>query len=127
MLARGRDVGFICAELYISRNTANAHRRAIYSKLAATPGRGSSTSWRTAWEGSSARGRAAGRAQECGRPRQGAQGPRAGNRPGLLEGPPKHAPLRQEMNGGGTHSRSFSSRPERRHARRKTQISRVQP
>ena len=24
---------FICAELYISRNTANAHRRAIYSKL----------------------------------------------------------------------------------------------
>ena len=34
LLARGRDVGFICAELYISRNTANAHRRAIYSKLA---------------------------------------------------------------------------------------------
>lgn len=33
LLARGRDVGFICAELYISRNTANAHRRAIYSKL----------------------------------------------------------------------------------------------
>ena len=33
MLARGRDVGFICAELYISRNTANAHRRAIYAKL----------------------------------------------------------------------------------------------
>ena len=94
LLARGRDVGFICAELYISRNTANAHRRAIYSKLAATPGRGSSTSWRTAWEGSSARGRAAGRAQGCGRPRQGAQGPRAGNRPGLPEGPPKHTPLR---------------------------------
>ena len=33
LLARGRDVGFICAELYISRNTANAHRRAIYTKL----------------------------------------------------------------------------------------------
>ena len=33
LLARGRDVGFIYAELYISRNTANAHRRAIYSKL----------------------------------------------------------------------------------------------
>lgn len=33
LLARGRDVGFICAELYISRNTANAHRRAIYAKL----------------------------------------------------------------------------------------------
>ena len=33
ILARGRDVGFICAELYISRNTANAHRRAIYAKL----------------------------------------------------------------------------------------------
>ena len=33
LLARGRDVGFVCAELYISRNTANAHRRAIYSKL----------------------------------------------------------------------------------------------
>lgn len=27
-------VSFARAELYISRNTANAHRRAIYSKLA---------------------------------------------------------------------------------------------
>ena len=26
-------VSFACAELYISHNTANAHRRAIYSKL----------------------------------------------------------------------------------------------
>ena len=34
LLARGRDVGFICAELCVSRNTANAHRRAVYSKLA---------------------------------------------------------------------------------------------
>ena len=33
LLARGRDVGFICEELCISRNTANAHRKAIFSKL----------------------------------------------------------------------------------------------
>ena len=33
MLARGHDVGFVCAELCISRNTANAHRRAVYAKL----------------------------------------------------------------------------------------------
>lgn len=33
LLARGRDVGYICEELCISRNTANAHRKAIYAKL----------------------------------------------------------------------------------------------
>ena len=33
LLVRGRDVGFICEELCISRNTANAHRKAIFSKL----------------------------------------------------------------------------------------------
>ena len=33
LLARGRDVGYICEELYIARNTANVHRKSIYTKL----------------------------------------------------------------------------------------------
>ena len=33
LLARGRDVGYICQELYIARNTANVHRKSIYTKL----------------------------------------------------------------------------------------------
>ena len=33
LLARGRDVGYICQEPYIARNTANAHRKSIYTKL----------------------------------------------------------------------------------------------
>ncbi len=33
LLARGRDVGYICGQLSITRNTANAHRKNIYSKL----------------------------------------------------------------------------------------------
>ncbi len=33
LLARGRDVGYICGQLSITRNTANAHRKNIYAKL----------------------------------------------------------------------------------------------
>lgn len=33
LLARGRDVGYICEQLSITRNTANAHRKNIYAKL----------------------------------------------------------------------------------------------
>lgn len=33
LLARGRDVAFVCDELCISRNTVNAHRKSIYAKL----------------------------------------------------------------------------------------------
>ena len=33
LLARGRDVGFICDELGIARNTVNVHRKGIYAKL----------------------------------------------------------------------------------------------
>lgn len=33
LLARGRDAGFICDELGISRNTVNVHRKAVFSKL----------------------------------------------------------------------------------------------
>lgn len=33
LLARGRDVGYICDELCIARNTVNAHRKSIYTKL----------------------------------------------------------------------------------------------
>lgn len=33
LLARGRDAGYICEELCISRNTANAHRKAVFAKL----------------------------------------------------------------------------------------------
>ena len=33
LLARGRDVGYICDELSIARNTVNAHRKSIYAKL----------------------------------------------------------------------------------------------
>ena len=32
-LARGRDVGFIEQELFISRNTVNTHRKNLYRKL----------------------------------------------------------------------------------------------
>ncbi len=34
LLARGRDVGYICEELCIARNTVNVHRKSIYTKLA---------------------------------------------------------------------------------------------
>lgn len=33
LLARGRDVGYICEELVIARNTVNVHRKSIYAKL----------------------------------------------------------------------------------------------
>lgn len=33
LLARGRDVGYICDELCIARNTVNAHRKSVYAKL----------------------------------------------------------------------------------------------
>lgn len=33
LLARGRDVGFICDALGIARNTVNVHRKGIYAKL----------------------------------------------------------------------------------------------
>ena len=33
LLARGRDVGYICQTLFIARNTANVHRKSIYAKL----------------------------------------------------------------------------------------------
>lgn len=33
LLARGRDAGFICEGLGISRNTVNAHRKAVFAKL----------------------------------------------------------------------------------------------
>jgi DNA-binding CsgD family transcriptional regulator len=33
LLARGRDVAYICDELSIARNTVNVHRKGIYSKL----------------------------------------------------------------------------------------------
>lgn len=33
LLARGRDVGFICDELGIARNTVNVHRKGIFAKL----------------------------------------------------------------------------------------------
>ena len=33
LLARGRDVGYICQALFIARNTANVHRKNIYAKL----------------------------------------------------------------------------------------------
>ncbi len=33
LLARGRDAGFICDELGISRNTVNVHRKGIFAKL----------------------------------------------------------------------------------------------
>lgn len=33
LLARGRDVGYVCEELCIARNTVNAHRKSIYAKL----------------------------------------------------------------------------------------------
>ena len=32
-LARGRDVGYIEKELFISRNTVNTHRKHLYRKL----------------------------------------------------------------------------------------------
>ncbi len=33
LLARGRDAGYICEELGISRNTVNVHRKAVFAKL----------------------------------------------------------------------------------------------
>lgn len=33
LLARGRDAGFICDELGVSRNTVNVHRKGVFAKL----------------------------------------------------------------------------------------------
>ncbi|WP_308855633.1 LuxR C-terminal-related transcriptional regulator [uncultured Slackia sp.] len=33
LLARGRDVSFICNELYLARNTVKGYTKRIYAKL----------------------------------------------------------------------------------------------